>query len=345
MAEGRGRRAALQGIDLGAQGRQIGALHLTHSDNRHDAGVIPVPVAVLSGGPGPTALLVAGTHGDEYEGQVVLHRLLREVDPAQVNGRIIVLPALNLPAVRAAGRVSPLDGQNLNRVYPGNARGGPTAQIAHAVVTELLPHADLALDLHSGGSTTHYVPSAFVYSGPNSRAWDAKRRMTEAMGLAWSAVVPARFEPGSFSTAADDAGVPMISTELDGGGEVTPPVVGDAVHGLRRVLAAAGILDAPAGTPAAAPTRWIDLLVDGAVHTPLRGLFEPVARLGDEVKAGELIGRVHPVEELDRSPAPVLAHRDGIVAIARRPPLVDLGDTLYHLAADTTPGTSGATGR
>ncbi|WP_431313302.1 hypothetical protein [Streptomyces antnestii] len=76
----------------------------------------------------------------------------------------------------------------------------------------------------------------------------------------------------------------------------------------------------------------------------MRGLFEPVARVGDEVKEGELIGRVHPVEELDLSSAPVLAHCDGVVAIARRPPLVDLGDTLYHLAADTTPGASGASG-
>ncbi len=325
---------AVHGIDLDAPGRLTGAIHLTHSDNRYDNGVIPVPVAVLSGGPGPTALLVAGTHGDEYEGQVVLHRLLRETDPEQVSGRLIVLPALNLPAVRDAGRVSPLDGQNLNRCYPGRRGGGPTEQLAHAVVTELLPRADLALDLHSGGSNAHYVPSAFVYAGPEPAVWAAKRELARRMGLPWTVVVPGRFEPGSFSTAADDAGVPMISTELGGGGEVDPAVVADAVHGLRRVLEGAGILAASPGTPAAPGTRWVGLCGDGAVHTPLRGLFEPIAGLGDEVRQGDLLGRVHPVEELDRPSTPVVAPRPGVVAIVRRPPLVDLGDSLYHLAAD-----------
>lgn len=323
----------LHGIDLDAPGRQVGALHLTHSDNRHDNGVVPVPVAVLSGAPGPTALLVAGTHGDEYEGQVVLHRLLRETDPGQLTGRLIVLPALNLPAVRTAARVSPLDGGNLNRSYPGNGAGGPTDQLAHALVRELLPHADLAMDLHSGGSTGHYLPSVFVYGGPGPGAWQAKRRLTERMGLPWTMVVPARFEPGSFSTAADDAGVAMISTELGGGGEVNPAFVSDAVHGLRRVLAGAGILPADPDTPPAPPTRWIDLLPDGAVYTPARGLFEPIARLGQEVEEGDLIARIHPVEELARPSVPVVAHRTGVVAVLRRPPLVDLGDALYRLAA------------
>ncbi len=307
---------------------------MSHSDNRHSFGVIPVPVAVLSGGPGPTALLTAGTHGDEYEGQVVLHRLLRETDPAQVAGRLIILPALNLPAVREARRVSSVDGQNLNRSYPGSARGGPCDQIAHTVVTELLPLADLAMDLHSGGSNGHYVSSAFIYEGPSPEAWDAKRRVGRQMGLPWSIVVPERFEPGSFSTAADDAGVTMISTELGGGGEVTPAIVAAAVHGLRRVLAGAGILTASQDTPPAPRTRWVRLLADGSVHTPLRGLFEPIARVGDQVEAGDLLGRVHPVEELGRPSADVVAHREGAIVSARRPPLVDLGDCLYSLAAD-----------
>lgn len=325
----------LHGVDLGARGRQFGALHLRHSDNRYDNGVVPVPAAVLSGGAGPTALLVAGTHGDEYEGQVVLHRLLRDTPPEEVTGRLIVLPALNLPAVRGAARVSPLDGGNLNRLYPGSPSGGPTQQIAHAVVSGLLPHADLALDLHSGGSTSHYLPSAFVYEGPDPAAWDAKRRLTGLLGMPWAMTVPERFEPGSFSSAADRAGVPMISTELGGGGEVDPLIVEQAVHGLRRVLEGAGVL-APSGrTPSPPATRWIALGEDCAVLTPARGLFEPLARLGSRVAEGELLGRIHPVEELDRASVPVVAHRDGLVAVVRRPPLVELGDCLYHLADES----------
>ena len=79
--------------------------------------VIPSPIAVLSGGvKGPTALLIAGTHGDEYEGQILLQELHRGIDPAEVSGRLIVLPALNIAAVKGrtprcqCGRSEPQQG-------------------------------------------------------------------------------------------------------------------------------------------------------------------------------------------------------------------------------------------
>lgn len=131
------------GIDFAAPGKQLGHLAIVHSDNEHDGAVIPVPIAVISGlngTAGPTILLTAGTHGDEYEGQVLLHELIRGIDPAQVHGRIIVLPSLNLPAVREGRRVSQVDGANLNRALPGNSAGGPTDQIAQIIEGLLLPY-------------------------------------------------------------------------------------------------------------------------------------------------------------------------------------------------------------
>ncbi len=325
--------ARIHGIDFDSPGRQLGSIDLHHSDNRHDNGVIPVPIAVLSGGPGPTTLLLAGTHGDEYEGQVLLQRLVRTLSAETVRGRLIVLPALNLPAVRAAGRVSPLDGGNLNRSYPGTEDGGPTDQLAHVVTTRLLSIADHAIDLHSGGATSTYLPSAFVYDGPDTDAFAAKRRAAEAMGLPWSFLVPGRFEPRSFSTACDDAGVCMIATELGGGGGVTPAVVATAERGLGRLLSHWGHLDHP-GPDEPPASHWLRLDHDSAVRTPCRGLFEPTVSLGDVVDADDPVGWVHPIEELDRDPVPVRAPRAGVVAVLRRPPLVDLGDHLVHLASN-----------
>ena len=95
-------------IDFDRPGKQISHLRLDHSDNRHAFGFIPIPIAVISGAPGPTVLLTAGNHGDEYEGQVILRRLIRDTEPEGLKGRLIVLPALNAPAVQAGTRVSPL---------------------------------------------------------------------------------------------------------------------------------------------------------------------------------------------------------------------------------------------
>ena len=117
--------AVFTGIDFSATGKQLGYGHVVHSDNVHDGSIIPVPVAVISSGPGPVALVVAGTHGDEYEGQILAHELIRELEPGQLNGTVIVVPAANSPAVRAAARVSPIDAGNLNRSYPGNPAWRP----------------------------------------------------------------------------------------------------------------------------------------------------------------------------------------------------------------------------
>ena len=86
-------------IDLESPGRRVGWLEVRHSDNRHAYGVIPVPIACIGNGEGPVALLTAGNHGDEHEGKIILRRLIRELDPERVHGRLIVMPALNYPAV------------------------------------------------------------------------------------------------------------------------------------------------------------------------------------------------------------------------------------------------------
>src|SRR5438552_14130043 len=99
-------------IDLDGSGKQTGFLRLPHSVHRSAYGWIPIPIAQISNkganGSGPTVLLMAGNHGDEYEGQVALGRLIREIDPAEVQGRIIILPSANFLATMNVRRTSPL---------------------------------------------------------------------------------------------------------------------------------------------------------------------------------------------------------------------------------------------
>src|SRR5437762_5971554 len=133
-------------IDLDRDGKQTGFLRLPYSVHRSAYGWIPIPIAQISntGGNGasPRILLMAGNHGDEYEGQVALGRLIRDLDPAEVRGRLIILPSANFPAAMAGTRTSPLDQGNLNRSFPGDPTGGPTEQIAYCIESELLPRCD-----------------------------------------------------------------------------------------------------------------------------------------------------------------------------------------------------------
>ncbi|WP_284752938.1 succinylglutamate desuccinylase/aspartoacylase family protein [Arthrobacter sp. efr-133-R2A-120] len=338
----------IPGIDFAAVGKQLGYLEIEHSDNENDAAVIPSPIAVLSGGDGPTVLLAAGTHGDEYEGQILLQELIRTLNPDEVTGRLIILPALNIAAVREGRRVSSVDRVNLNRALPGRADGGPALQIASIVAGELIPMADFVMDIHSGGIASEYVPSAFVYQGPTPELWAEKAAAVAAFNAPYSVVVKPMLKSGSISGAADRAGVPMISTELGGRGTVSLPILNRARTGLRSLLGHWGVLkDAAAsgetasdggardaGRVATAPIQWIELTAQSPVHSTMAGILEPLVELGQKVRAGDLVARVHSVEELDRPPKDFFAPIDGVVAIVRHPALVNVGTTVVNIAVD-----------
>lgn len=106
-------------VDFDRPGKQFGSLCVPYSYNLGGWANLLLPVAVIANGEGPTALVMAGNHGDEYPGPIAIMKLMRELEPAQVRGRLILIPALNLPAAKAGTRLSPLDGKNLNRSFPG----------------------------------------------------------------------------------------------------------------------------------------------------------------------------------------------------------------------------------
>ena len=86
-------------IDYEKDGKQNGWLQLPHSVTRSAYGNIAIPITVIRNGNGPTAFLMSGNHGDEYEGQIALCKLVRELAPDDIRGRIIILPAANLPII------------------------------------------------------------------------------------------------------------------------------------------------------------------------------------------------------------------------------------------------------
>ena len=80
----------------------------------------------ISNGKGPAVMLIAGVHGDEYEGKIALSKLINAIEPRDITGRLTILPAANGPAVFAGLRCSPFDAGNLNRAFPGDPAGTPT---------------------------------------------------------------------------------------------------------------------------------------------------------------------------------------------------------------------------
>ncbi len=162
-------------VDFERNGKQVGWVHMPHSVTRSAYGNISIPIAVFKNGTGPTAFLMAGNHGDEYEGQIALCKLIRTLDPARLQGRVIIMPAANLPAALASARVSPIDQGNLNRAFPGDPDGTPTEQIAYYIDQVIYPITQYHHDLHSGGSSLDYIPFASMRK-TNDAQLDARTR-------------------------------------------------------------------------------------------------------------------------------------------------------------------------
>jgi predicted deacylase len=321
------------GLDFEAKGKRIGDLRLKHSDNRHPLGYIPVPAGVIVGGPGPTVLLTGGVHGDEFEGPVALMKLLHRLETEDVRGRLIVLPALNAPAVRDSSRVSPLDGANLNRAFPGDPDGGPTAVLAHLVESVLLPECDGAIDLHSGGKAAWFTPCALAsrtlegaLSGPNMA-------LAEAFGAPLVWVLGALNENRSLNSAATRAGVPMAAAELGGGGAVSPAPLAIAERGIENALNHLGLL-AGAPEPGEAPRRVELRRPEQVLYAPHEGLFEPAFEPGEDVTAGAPAGALYSLTEPERPPTPLHIPSDGLVLARCHRGLVERGEMLATIVVD-----------
>ena len=323
-------------IEFDADGKQQGCLRLPHSTDVSAYGAIPIPLIVIKNGPGPTALLVAGNHGDEYEGQLALSNLSRQLAPEQICGRIIILPALNYPAVRAGSRLSPLDGGNLNRLFPGNPHGQPSAMIAHYVTEVLLDMANLVLDLHSGGRSLEYYPTALFRSGGSAAELEKLIQLTRAFGAPVSCFSNGSGGGGAttLAAAAQARGIAAITAELGGGASLSKAGLDLAMNGTLRVLHHIGILSAAAPEPPP-PTRLMTVPGRHAfIYADAHAFFEPAANPGDDVSAGQLAGLLHSVDWPSRQPHRVLFSISGFVACRRALCMTAPGDCLFKLAVD-----------
>ncbi|HEY2893492.1 MAG TPA: succinylglutamate desuccinylase/aspartoacylase family protein, partial [Pirellulales bacterium] len=230
-------------LDFERPGVQQGHLAVPYSYNLGGWANLLVPISVVARGAGPTVLVMAGNHGDEYPGQVAILRLMRSLarDDSRVRGRVILIPALNMPAAKAATRLSPLDGKNLNRSFPGNADGTPTEMIAHYLTHHLFPLADVVVDIHTGGRSIDFYPCAHMHLVEDR----AQRRRMVAGTLAWNTDFAFLYTDiagtGLLPVEAERQGKTVITTEMGGGEVVTAAVHRLCQDGLRNVLVQCGV--------------------------------------------------------------------------------------------------------
>ncbi|MFY0729856.1 N(2)-acetyl-L-2,4-diaminobutanoate deacetylase DoeB [Pseudomonas sp. NFX15] len=317
-------------VDFTREGVQHGFLKLPYSRDDSAWGAVMIPITVIQGGQGPTALLTGGNHGDEYEGPVALSKLAQRLKAADVSGRVIIVPFMNTPAFRAGRRTSPIDKGNLNRSFPGKADGTVTEKIADYFTRALLPLADIVLDIHSGGRTLDFLPFAACHVLPDKEQQARCEAGMRAFNAPYSMRMLELDAGAMYDTAAESQGKVFVTTELGGGGSSTARSVAIAERGVRNLLVHAGILE---GEMQTARSIMLDM-PDGDcfIASEHDGLLEMCRDLGDNVNKGEVIARVYDATRSGVAAVQYRAARNGVLAARHFPGLVGCGDTLAVIA-------------
>jgi predicted deacylase len=327
-------------VDFERPGKQQGYLRVPHSDNDAAWASILIPITVLKNGTGPTLLALGGTHGDEFEGCVALMKLACQLEPQQVRGRVIIIPALNLPAVRVGTRLSPIDGVNLNRAFPGRYDDSITGLIAHYVSSVLFPLADAVMDIHSGGRSMKFLPVAHLHRVPDETQFQRMLAAAKVWGSRYVFIYVDVAGVGLLPVCAEQMGKTVITTEMGGGGQCDPEVLRITETGIRNVMIHLGVI---AGQMRGLPdeVEIVGALDKEDYHSaPADGIYESFFEVGDWVEKGQPVGQVHFPGLYNRPPEMVTAQTSGILICRRFPGVTRKGDnvaTIAHLLEHTRP--------
>ena len=280
-----------------------------------------MPVTLVNGAEdGPTVGISGGIHGAEYPGIEAAIRFARELNPRAVRGAVIVIHIASLAAFHARSiYVSPLDGKNLNRQFPGNPEGTATEKMADTIFKGVIAQSDYYIDLHGGDMIEALVPFTIYSKTGNNQVDRVSAELAALFGIKY--VVSSATQGGTYSAAAR-AGKPAILAEAGGVGILDEDSVQTHLGGLRNVLRHLGVLPGEA-------ERFKDVRVLEKfpwVRSEHTGLFYSRVKVGDQVEEGQLVGEIK--DYFGDPVARVLAPASGIVLFPVTSLATNPGDPL-----------------
>lgn len=279
---------------------------------------------------GPTILVLGAVHGDEYEGPQAIRTAFRSLDPTTLHGTFIGVPVSNVPAFKAGTRISPLDGLNLARVFPGDYSGTPTQRLAHLLSKYLINRCDFLIDLHSSG-THAAMPTLVGYYAHDSETGQKSREAAFAFGapVVWGHPFVA---PGRTMSAATERSIPWLYTECEGAGWLDQHTAALYARGITNVMRVLGMLS---GQPEYIPPKH-HLFGSGRIEDGLTvnssGFLLPAVQLLDQVQGGSLLGQVLGLAgEIQEE---IYSNTDGILIFMRATPSISQGELAFMVTGN-----------
>jgi predicted deacylase len=279
-----------------------------------------------------------GTHGNEWEGQIAVKRLCHDLEPDQVSGRVILIPQLSVSACTENSRLSPRDGVNMNRAFPGNAYGTISYRIAHFVKSRVFPLVRVVVDLHSGGVEGGFALCTSIHGVADPKQYQEMVMAASLFDTPFVFIYSSQMASGLLTSEAETEGKIAIGGEFGYGESVNRRGVLHAYEGVKNLLRFYGHLKGAIQkidpSRATKPCLVSAPELESYVPAPCDGIWEPSMDLGEHIREGGVIGYLHDFSDYERKPMAILAPHEGIVIMMHGPAKCNRGVTLYVVARE-----------
>lgn len=290
-----------------------------------------LPLTIIKGNQeGPVFTIIAGIHGYEYPPIVATQELLKELDPMQVKGTIIVIPIANVASFyQRSPFVNPIDGKNLNNAFPGNSNGSLTDQIANWITKNIIPVSDVFLDIHGGDASEDLLPFICYYNNQaNTAKTQEAHQLSEASGMGYIVSYPyslTKNEPAkyAFKQAVQDD-ITALSIEAGKLGTVQEENVELIKSAVYNMLAHKGVYDKPIKKQSEDYTIVYD---QHYIRVPESGFFYSNFNAGDKINKDQEIGYI--TDDFGRILSRVTSPVNGVILYKVGTPPVNQGETLF----------------
>lgn len=282
-----------------------------------------MPVQVMRGKrEGPTLFISAAIHGDELNGIEIIRRLIKHKRLNLIRGTLILVPMVNVYGVLNQSRYLP-DRRDLNRSFPGSAKGSLAGRVAAQFLREIVSLCDYGIDLHTGAIHRSNVPQIRAnLSDENTR------ELAEVFGV--PVLLNSNLRDGSLRESANDAGVRILLYEAGQALRFDEFSIRAGVKGILNCLSHLGMIRK---TRAKTPKKRVEPFIannSAWVRANASGIVRDLKYLGDRVVKGEALAEIGgPFGEVFDS---IKAPRDGIIIGKQNIPLVQEGDGMFHIA-------------
>lgn len=288
----------------------------------HTQNTIDVPVIIeRSKKPGPTVLMTAGIHGDEINGVEIVRQIIAKGINKPKRGTIICIPVINVFGFIHMDREFP-DGRDLNRVFPGGKSGSLASRVAHKLITEIVPHADLIMDFHTGGADRFNSAQIRIKKGEI-----VLDELAEVFGAPF--VYYSKNLNKSFRNTSYKLGIPMLLFEGGKSFNIHPTITNTGVNGAKRVLHHLEMLGSK--FKVSKPKKSCVFILESKwIRAKYSGMFKASTTINSKVSKGDVIGHItDPYGSFNHF---VKSPNDGYIFNINQSPLVYQGDAIYHIS-------------